>query len=744
MAGAAPNLTKQAPLDAASPARLAEAYGKLPLSFEANQGQTDRRVKFLSSGSGYTLLLTGDEAVLALDTSRKSKVESRKPRPEPGSANLLSRSAAFGFSRSRAAELDDNSTLLRNPNPESRNPAVLRMKLVSANRSPRVTGLDELPGKSNYFIGSDPAKWQTDVRTYAKVKYEGVYPGVDLVYYGNQRQLEYDFVVAPGADPKAIALEIETRSSKLENRNPKLAVEASGDLVIETDGGEVRFHKPVVYQEQSSVVSRQLSPISFQPQDTAAHPKSKIQNRKLLDGRYVLTADNRVAFEVAAYDATKPLIIDPVMVYSTYLGGVGFDGANGIAVDSSGSAYVTGRASSLDFPLVRPLQAARNGNDSALVTKLNAAGSALVYSTYLGGSFADYGLGIAVDRHGSAYVTGVAGSVDFPTTSGAFQSTLGGGTDAFVTKLNPPGNALVYSTYLGGSYEDVGSSIAVDHRGNAYVTGYTCSTDFPTANSLQGVMGGCYDAFVTKVNHDGSALVYSTYLGGRLFDLATGIAVDRQGSAYVTGWTESTDFPTVDPIQPASGGTVTAFVAKLNAPGNALVYSTYLGGSGQDVSQGIAVGASGSAYVTGFTDSADFPTVNPIQPGVSAFGSAFVTKLNRAGSAFVYSTYLGFGGRGIAVHPSGNAYVTGIGDPSEGHVGVAELNAAGSGLLYSISFGGSDEDMVTGIAVDSSGSAYVTGFTFSGDFPAVNPIQTGHGGEPDSDVFVTKIGAVGP
>ena len=463
-----------------------------------------------------------------------------------------------------------------------------------------------------------------------------------------------------------------------------------------------------------------------------------------------------MAFDVPAYDATRPLIIDPVMVYSTYLGGVGFDGANGIAVDSSGDAYITGRAASFDFPVAKPFQAANHGapgDGTAFVTKLNASGSALLYSTYLGGSFFETGLGIAVDRHGNAYVTGSTASEDFPTTPRAFQRTSGGRNDGFVTKLNAAGNALIYSTYLGGADDDSGAGIAVDRIGNAYVTGYTCSTDFPTANALQGGSGsgGCYDAFVARLNRSGSALVYSTYLGGSGWDFGSGIAVDRQGNTYATGWTGSTDFPTANPLQAASGDAVAGegdtFVTKLNAAGNTLVYSTYLGGSSQDVGTSIAADSSGSAYVTGFTRSANFPTANPIQPGIiGAFGNAFVTKLNSTGATLVYSTYLGFSqGRGIAVDVSGNAYLTGISDDTNGgHVAVVEMNAAGGGFVYSIAFGGHDEDIVTGIAVDSSGNAYVTGFTFSGDFPTVNSIQTGHGGEPDSDVFVTKIGAVGP
>ena len=584
--------------------RIVESYGKLPLSFEANEGQTDSQVKFISRGTGYSLFLTSTEAVLSLKTPSSSAI-------------------------------------------------VLKMKLVGANPSPQLTGRDELPGKSNYFIGNDPAKWRTNVSNYAKVKYADVYPGVDLVYYGNQRQLEYDFLVSPSADPGAIRLAIDGCE--------KSRIDEQGDLVLEVDRSEIRLHQPVIYQEIN-------------------------RSRRSIGGKFVMRSEREVGFEIARYDASKPLIIDPVISYSTYLGGSGDESVGGIAVDSAGNAYITGTTDSSDFPTANPLQAVflrgicetlPVGTTTfpcsvAFVTKLNAAGSGVIYSTYLGGGGRDAGGRIAVDFAGNAYVTGSTNSTNFPTAN-AFQPVLAGQRDAFVTKLNPAGSALIYSTYLGGSGLDFGFGIAVDSSGNAYVTGSTNSTDFPTANAFQAMNIG-NDAFVTKLNSAGSALLYSTFLGGSGSDGATGIAVDSSGNAYVTGSTSSTDFPTANAFQAAYGGDLSdAFVTKLNATGSALVYSTYLGGRGSgdngDSGQAIAVDSSGNAYVTGYTDSGDFPTVNAFQPvyhcctGYEYMGDAFVTKLNAAGSA-VYSSHLGGSvydiGSGIAVDSSGNAYVTGV------------------------------------------------------------------------------------
>ncbi|HEV2352469.1 MAG TPA: SBBP repeat-containing protein, partial [Terriglobia bacterium] len=643
-------------------------------------------------------------------------------------------------------------------NPPRTMDSVLRMKLVGANARAAVIGADELPGKSNYFIGNDPKKWRTNVPNYAQVRFQDVYPGVDLVYYGNQGgQLEYDFVVAPGADPNAIALDVgaglvPTRSGR--PRGAPLRIAADGDLVVRTNGGEVRFQKPVVYQVEQQIDSLSHRVIESlkekEPSNGSVarslngaiiiNHQSPTTNHQFLVGHYVLSAGSRVSFAVGAYDKTRPLIIDPVLSYSTYLGGGG-DSGNSIAVDSGGNAYITGVAQPTHFPTTPgAFQTVPGGLNDAFVIKLNAAGSALVYSTYLGGSGQDQGTGIAVDSTGNAYVTGWTQSVNFPTAS-PLQGAIGGpsATNAFVTKLNATGNALVYSTYLGGVGVDEAAGIALDLAGNAYIMGQTDSLNFPLASSLQARFGGgSSDAFVTKLNTSGSALVYSTYLGGNSLDEASAIAIDSVGNAYITGWTQSTNFPTASPFQPALGvpGAVNAFVTKLNAAGSALVYSTYLGGNNNDYARGIAVDSADNAYVTGFTTSTNFPIASPFQPSIVGLQAPFVTKLNATGSALVYSTYLGgsnFGdqGLGIAVDSAGNAYVTGFtasatfptASPIQAglidgqNAFVTNFNAAGSALVYSTYLGGSGGDMGNGIALDSAGNAYLTGFTRSADFP---------------------------
>jgi hypothetical protein len=404
-------------------------YGKLPLSFEANRGQTDGQVKFLSRGSGFSLFLTNDEAVIDLKKTGPSHIGPRRRILTP----------------TRMADTDESSASVK-----------LHMQVLGANMASRVVGAAELPGKVNYFIGNDPAKWRTNVPTYAQVKYENVYPGVDLIYYGNRGRLEYDFVVAPGTDPGLIALRFRGGSD--------VAVDQNGDLLLNSE--DVRFQKPVVYQDNDGA-------------------------RKAVESQYVMTAENTIRFTVGDYDRSKPLVIDPVLVYSTYLGGSSGDFARGIAVDASENAYVVGSATSTDFPTANAFQpifpsipSPESGTISVFITKINASGSALVFSTFLGGSGPDFGFGIAVDPSGNVYATGQAGSTDFPTVNPIQPQRTsccepGAGSSGFVTKLNPAGSALIYSTYLGGFGEDFGTAIAADTAGNAYVTGNTNSPFLP-------------------------------------------------------------------------------------------------------------------------------------------------------------------------------------------------------------------------------------------------------------------------
>ena len=673
--------------------QTAAAYGQLALSFEANLGQADPRVDFLSRGPGYTLFLTAQDAVLALGTLEL----------KAGNLDTLEGTSSLADTRGNTSN------------------AVFRMHLVGANQ-PAAVGLEELPGKVHYFIGNDPTRWRTDISTYSSVRYGEVYPGIDLIYYGRSRQLEYDFVVAPGVDPTTIRLAFEGIE--------QIDVSRGGDLVFETAGAEIRMLRPVIYQWVDG-------------------------GRREIPGEYHRLGRNEVRFQIGTYDAGKPLVIDPVLQYSSYLGGRGLDFGFGIAVDDSGNAYLTGVTDSNNFPTANPLQPGFDGLSDAFVTKLNADGSAIVYSTYLGGSGSEIGFGIVVDDSGNAYVTGITDSNNFPTLS-ALQPSFGGGpSDAFVTKLNPDGSALVYSTYLGGNRTEIGFGVAADDSGNAYLSGTTESNNFPTAGPIQPTFGGASDAYVAKLDATGSALVYSSYLGGSGLDDGMGIALDGSGNAYVAGGTESNNFPTANPLQPAPGGGSDAFVAKLKVDGSALVYSTYLGGSGSDKGVRIAVDDSDNAYVVGDTGSSNFPTVNPLQPSFGGNSDVFVARLNATGSALVYSTYLGGigleGSGGIALDGSGNAYVTGgtgssnfpTADPVQAVFGggtdvfVAKLDVTGSALVYSTFLGASGSSGI-GISVDGSGSAYVTGGTNTNDFPLANPVQPIFGGGA-SDALVFKI-----
>jgi len=666
------------------------AYGKVPLSFELNQGQTDARVKFLTRASTYTLFVKADEAVFA-----------------------------------------------------GRDGSVERVKFSGANRKARVEPLEKQPGTSNYFLSEDPTKWRTSIATYGKVAIRGVYRGIDLVFYSSEGRVEYDWVVAPGADLRQIRMKWEVAG--------QIRKDASGNLAL---GSALWQKKPVILQAGKSI-----------------------------EGEYVVRG-KEVRFEVAKYDVTKPLLIDPVFVYSTYLSRAG----GSIAVDSAANAYVAGGTNAANFPTGNPLQASYGGgNSDACVTKINASGSALVYTVCLGGSGDESAGGIAIDGAGNAYITGTTTSPDFPT-SNAFQASNHGTfaiSNVFVTKINASGTALVYSTYLGGSgglhqeadggipRGDSPVGIAVDGAGNAYITGTAMSADFPIKNPLQANKSdpSAFSMFVTKIDASGSTLVYSTYLGGNAG--AGGIAADIAGNAYVAGTTSSsTGFPTSNRLQ--LGGTGSdVFVTKINPTGSALLYAAFFGGSGQDFASGIAIDGAGNSYVTGGTRSTDFPIVGAVQTSnhdaPNHGTNAFVTKINSSGSALLYSTYLGghefnFGGgdaaTGIAVDAAGDALVTGYTSsldfpvvnalqPNYGggivDVFVTKFNPSGSALLYSTYLGGSGSDFGYGIAVGSNGNAYVTGVTspqlfplrVPNNFPTFNPLQ---GSSPGGDPFVTVIG----
>ncbi|MBZ5515330.1 MAG: SBBP repeat-containing protein [Acidobacteriia bacterium] len=730
-----------------------------PLYFEANQGQFDPDVRFLSRGRDHSLFLTSSEAVLVLPGHRQGspRPAARKPRQEPRGSS-------------------ENG--------------VARLKLLGSNPSPRILGVGELPGKTNYFLGKDPAKWHRNVPLYARVRYEAIYPGVDLVYYGDDGRLEYDFVVAPGANPQAIRFAVEAANSKNESRKSKpesrvpsrqpVRIDAHGDLVILTAGGEVRFHKPVAYQ---STGDNRRKYINARYDLRAVNPKSKIENPKC-----------ELAFLVGPYDQTQPLIIDPVLTFSTYLGGSSFDGAVAVAADSN-YIYVAGQTDSDNFPIANPYQSSPGqtvGCPSsispdpcldAFVSKLSPDGATLIYSTYLGGEATDAALGLAV-YGGNAYITGDTNSTGFPVTASAFQGTLVPASctttdgsnlpvncdDAFIAKLSSDGSQLLYSTYLGGSAVDYANGIAVDSTGGAYVTGFTNSTDLPfTVGAYQTALAAgtcgiapdtypCGDAFVGKFDPtlSGTAsLVYLTYLGGDGDDYGNSIAVDSSGNAYVAGSTAPGNsqpytflpIPSLNGFRTTyGGGGADAFIAKLNSTGTDVVYASFLGGGSTDqaswglTSGGTCLGAGGSPF-----DCYD----------------AFLTKIdtNVSGpNSLLYSTYLGGSGddRGtaVAVDTSGNAYVTGGTDSSDfplksplrgvlagdydAFVSKFDLSQSGAAsLLFSTYGGGSDLDVAYGVAVDSSDNVFVAGQTDSTNFPTEGALQTSSGGS--TDAFVAAI-----
>ena len=728
--------------------RWAEAYGKLPLSFEENEGQTAREVRYVSYGSGYELFLTPQEAVLAL---RSKQHYDLSPRHRTASIRAM-----------RKAQKAGQIT-------------TVRMHLEGANPHPDIAGMEHLPTRVNYFIGNDPKKWHTDVPAFARVKYAEVYPGVDLAFYGNQRRLEYDFIVAPGADPKAIKLRIDGAH--------KMRINSHGDLVLSVAGGEVELQKPLIYQNVRG-------------------------ERREIAGNYIIDGLHRVTFSVPSYDRIAPLILDPVLDYATYLGGTADDTGYAIAVDGSGDSFIAGQTLSTDFPAgvngaVIAAPAANLG--ASFVAELDPTGAKLLYSTYLAGSTtngAESAFGVAVDPSGKVYVTGLTAAIDFPTTSAnAFNPgplTANANGTVYLTKLDPTvsgTSSLIYSTYIAGTGGEYGNGVVADAAGNAYVAGFTDSTDFPTANPLQSAPSNAFGtAFLTRIDTTkvgAASLIFSTYFGGNGADEANllnygdeawGVATDSSQHAYLVGATSSTDSPATfitsatayQPAPPAGNTQSSVFVSNIDTTAGSLVYSTYLAGSTADLGLAIALGPSNVAYVTGTAFSIDFPVVP--NPGAfdttgSASGKAFVTLVDgtKSGAASVpYSTYLGGGsgnnGYAIKTDASGNAYVAGTTDSSDfpltpgplqatllnaaGDAFIAKLHPAGGGtsdLLYATFYGGSgdggDADQGYGIAIDSANppNAYITGLTFSTNLPVLSALPTGGSLQGPSDAYVAKL-----
>ncbi|MDX1979736.1 MAG: SBBP repeat-containing protein [Bryobacteraceae bacterium] len=704
----------------------------LPLGLEWNLGQADAAYQVVGRGGGYGLYLNGSEAMV--EFGRDARVQ---------------------------------------------------LRLEGAQTAP-VEALDMLPGKVNYFLGSQPEYWITDVPTFRRAKYRNVYPGVDIVYYGHGSDLEHDFVVHPGADPARIAMSFSGASRK--------RINADGDLVLEAAGGELIWKAPRLYQEVP-------------------------MGRRKVEGAYRVNANGTVGFEVGIYDLKRDLVIDPVIVYASNIGGNGSEYGARVAVDRSGNTYMVGSTVDTNYRVspnapTSPTNTAASGD--VTVTKLNADGSAVMFTTRIGGGDFDLGLGAAVDGAGNIYITGVTRSVNFPTADGSYRTqvpnpsqNIAERNDCFITKIASAGNRLVYSTYLGGTSPDVCSAIAVDSSGAAYVAGSTNSGNFPlTGGVFQGrlVFGQRalqIDAFVAKLNPEGSGLVYSSYLGGNGNDLATGIAVDGAGNAYVVGTTDSSgSFPvTQGAFQTAfkgagrpiafegnsfmpdyTLGVGDGFLVKVDPLAEKVLYGTYFGGRDNDVAFGVAVDARGAVYVSGNTLSTDFPVSD--QAAQKTFkgagaetrfpaGDAFALKFEPSG-ALGYATYLGGSlddrAGAIAVDANGNAWVAGStlskdfpvttdgaqrtysgeGGPGSqfrtGDAFVAQLDASGKAIVYASYIGGASDDYAAGVVVDAAGSVYVSGGTSSQDFPTTRgAAQAGYGGHiesfrPAGDAFVAKIG----
>jgi len=686
-------------------------FGNIPLYFIPNRGQADREALFYVKTSGYALWLT--KKGLVFDSSRKAGIQEsgsrRQEKFEGGSSPEIEKRPTFEEQGKFEFERD-----------------VSRLAFKNTDKNVEVVPCGPTDHRVNYFIGNDLSQWQTDVPTSKAVLYRNIYKNIDLKVYGVERQIEYDWVVRAGGNPEDI---------RFEYRDVQYTrIDGEGNLIIEGAIGELKHRKPISYQI--------------------------IEGRRVeVEAAFKRMGHGEYGLSIKDYDPAADLIIDPlILVYSSYLGGIGSESGRSIAVDGTGAIYVCGDTESTDFPTKNAYQKTNRGEHDVFVTKLSPSGKTLEYSTYLGGSGNDngcYGKGIAIDNNGAAYITGWTYSSNFPLKN-AYQKTLRGKNDLFVAKISSGGNSLVYSTYLGGSGIESGwGGIATDLSGAAYVTGYTESTNFPIKTAYQKTNRGKSDVFVTKLSPGGNTLEYSTYLGGSGSDYGYGIAVESGGAAYITGSTDSTNFPAKDAYQKTNRGKSDVFVTKLSPSGKTLEYSTYLGGSDYESGMSIAVGASGAAYITGDSSSLDFPTMNAYQKTARGWDDAFVIKLAPGGKALEYSTYLGGsdgdGGEGIAVDSSGAAYITGsTWSPNfptmnayqkamrgDSDAFITKLSPAGKSLVYSTYLGGTVKETGWDIAVDQSGAVYVTGVTTSTNFPLKNAYQIVNRGE--SDGFITKL-----
>jgi hypothetical protein len=643
----------------------------LPLVFEENRGQADPRARFLARGPRHTLFLTPRGPDLAM----------------------------------------------RGPDGAR---ATIRMRIVGGRRAARLSPEGALPGRASFFLGSDPARWRAGVPLFSSVRYEQVYPGIDVLFHGGGDALEYDFIVAPGVDPAQIRLEFRGAEG--------LSLDGTGNLIIRHAAGHLTQRAPRLYQEVDG-------------------------QRRRVPGGYRLLGRRSVGFDVGPHDSSLGLVIDPVIESLTAIGGDWVDGPSAITVDRAGSIYLTSHTYSSDFPTRNPFDANLGGGSDAMVVKLDPSGSRLLFATYLGGGGDEGATGLAVADDGSVWVFGGTDSADFPTVA-PLQSSLRGAGDLFLARLSASGSSLSFSTFLGGSQDDIAARLALDPQGNAYLTGWTDSTDFPTVRPLPGDRLGYPDAFVVKVDRSGASLVYSTLFGGAAADLAIAVTADSAGRAYVTGYTNSTNFPSAFALDNSANGHEDAFVVKLESDGSRFLYSTYLGGFDMDVAYGIAVDASGAIYVTGLTTSFNFPTANALDRRYNGAFDVFVAKFVPDGSDLAFSTFLGGSvsewPNDLALDAAGNVVIVGMSnspdfpapDPmpymqSGRSLFLASLASDGSAYRYVSRFGGSGGDEHPNVAAGPGGSVYMLWDGISPDLPVTTSLLPETSLPPD--LFVARI-----
>jgi hypothetical protein len=676
---------------------MAPDFGRIPLYFIPNTGQFKEGALFHADTSLYTLWVTREGLVF----DRVKEVQSNT-----------------GDGRS---ELEMGPCIDRLTGPSGYEHDISRLVFLEANQDPRITPVEITGHRVSYFTGDDRAGWETGITTSKAVLYRDLYPHIDLKVYGVQKEIEYDFVVKPGGEPSHIGFKYRDVLGTV--------IDKEGDLLVRTAFGELKHSRPVCYQE--------------------------IQDRRVeVEAEFREVGEDSYGFEVGDYDHDFDLVIDPmVIVYSTYLGGPGVEYRARIALDASGAIYLAGWTSSKKFPTMNPLFPDLKSDPDVFITKISPDGTSLVFSTYLGGTRRDIVAGLCVDSTGDAYVAGITSSTDFPTQNS--MQELNGDADTFITKIDASGAFLEYSTFLGGSDNDLARNLDVDPKGNAYVVGFTRSPDFPIKKPFQRKLRGPSDCYLAKLNPMGTAIVFATYIGGSDSDVPRGVKVDAAGDVYVCGETFSKDFPTFKAFQKKLSGPIDVFVTKFNKKGRKLRYSTYLGGTADEKPIDMDVDAMGNAYVTGYTGSADFPLVKPLFDTYGGVSDTFVAKFQPNGRKLLYSTFLGGKERdygfAIAVAPDNTVYVAGYTESpkfprkdalfkhymGEVDVTLTQIAEDGQSLLFSTYLGGSDFDWGEAMVIDPLGGVYLSGGTMSTDFPLKNPLQKKK--KKYEDLYIIKL-----